>query len=92
MAHSTEFHEWLLSMYVRATIRFVVMAVLLALISSAANAAVVVLKNGDRITGRIVKMEDRKLEIDSDVSSDIVTIKWEQVRSITTERPMSVKL
>ena len=39
MAHSTEFHEWLLSMYVRATIRIVVMAVLLALISSAANAA-----------------------------------------------------
>ena len=92
MVHSTEFHERLLIMHVRATIRIVVMAVLLALISSAVNAAVVVLKNGNRITGLIVKMEDRKLKIDSDVSSDIVTIKWEQVRSITTEKPMSVKL
>jgi len=56
------------------------------------QAAVVVLKNGDRITGRIVKMEERKLEVDSDMSSDIVTIKWQEVHSITTDRPMSVKL
>jgi hypothetical protein len=56
-----------------------------------AQAAVVVLKNGDRITGRIVKMEKQRLEIDPPFS-DIIKIKWEDVQSITSERPMSVKL
>ncbi len=55
------------------------------------QAAVVVLKNGDRITGRIVKMEDKRLEIDVPFS-DIIKIKWEDIQSITSERPMSVKL
>ena len=55
------------------------------------QAAVVVLKNGDRITGRIVKMERQRLEIDVSFS-DIIKIKWEDVQSITSERPMSVKL
>jgi putative salt-induced outer membrane protein YdiY len=55
------------------------------------QAAVVVLKNGDRITGRIVKMEKQRLEIDPPFS-DIIKIKWEDVQSITSERPMSVKL
>src|ERR1700675_2300458 len=55
------------------------------------QAAVVVLKNGDRITGRIVKMEKLRLEIDPEFS-DIIKIKWEDVQSITSERPMSVKL
>jgi putative salt-induced outer membrane protein YdiY len=55
------------------------------------QAAVVVLKNGDRITGRIVKMEYKRLEIDVPFS-DIIKIKWEDIQSITSERPMSVKL
>jgi putative salt-induced outer membrane protein YdiY len=55
------------------------------------QAAVVVLKNGDRITGRIVKMEKERLEIDPPFS-DIIKIKWEDVLSIRSERPMSVKL
>jgi len=55
------------------------------------QAAVVLLKNGDRITGRIVKMEDKRLEIDSPYS-DIIKVKWEDVQSITSDRPMSIKL
>ncbi len=55
------------------------------------QAAVVVLKNGDQITGRIVKMENKRLEIDPQYS-DIIKIKWEDVQSITSERPMSIKL
>jgi len=55
------------------------------------QAAVVVLKNGDRITGRIVKMQDKRLEIDVSFA-DIIKIKWDDVQSITSERPMSVKL
>jgi len=64
---------------------------LLTAIPLSVQAAVVVLKNGDRITGRIVKMENKRLEIDVSFS-DIIKIKWEDVQSITSERPMSVKL
>lgn len=52
------------------TMHIVVLAVLLPLIPWVSNADVVVLKNGDRITGRIVKMEDRLLEIESKIVSD----------------------
>ena len=64
---------------------------LLTAIPLSVQAAVVVLKNGDRITGRIVKMENKRLEIDVSFA-DIIKIKWEDVQSITSERPMSVKL
>lgn len=64
---------------------------LLMAIPFTVQAAVVVLKNGDRITGRIVKMQDKRLEIDPSFS-DIIKIKWEDVQSITSERAMSVKL
>jgi putative salt-induced outer membrane protein YdiY len=65
--------------------------VLLLLSPIAAEADVVVLKNGDRITGRIIKMESKRLEIDPGYA-DIMRIKWEDVRSIVSERPMSIKL
>jgi len=55
------------------------------------QAAVVVLKNGDRITGHVIKMQDKRLEIDTP-SAGIIKIKWEEVQSLTTERPMSIKL
>ena len=58
----------------------------------AVEAAVVVLKNGDRITGRIIKMEDKTLKIDPKYSSNDMTIDWGDVRSITTERLMSIQL
>lgn len=55
------------------------------------QAAVVVLKNGDRITGRVIKMQDKRLEIDTPTAG-IIKIKWEEIVSLTTERPMSIKL
>jgi hypothetical protein len=55
------------------------------------QAAVVVLKIGDRMTGRIVKMENKRLEIDIP-SAGIIKMKWEDFQSITSERPTSVKL
>jgi putative salt-induced outer membrane protein YdiY len=64
---------------------------LLTAIPLPAQAAVVVLKNGDRITGRVIKMQDTRLEIDTP-SAGIIKIKWEEILSLTTERPMSVKL
>ena len=55
------------------------------------QAAVVLLKNGDRVTGIIIKMQDKRLEIDTD-SAGIIKIKWEDVQSITSDRAMSIKL
>lgn len=68
------------------------MLMLMALLPCASDAALIVLKNGDRITGQVVKMEDKNLEVDPDYSSDNVTIDWEDVQSITTERPMLITL
>lgn len=77
---------------IHPVICLVTLALAILLSPSVVDAAVVVLKNGDRITGLVVKMEDRKLEIDPDYSSDNITIDWEDVHSITTDRPMSIKL
>lgn len=64
---------------------------LLTAIPLPVQAAVVVLKNGDRITGRVIKMQDKRLEIDTPTAG-IIKIKWEEIVSLTTERPMSIKL
>jgi putative salt-induced outer membrane protein YdiY len=66
---------------------------LLSLSPSVSNAAVITLKNGDRITGRIVRMQNHVLEIDPYFSGDNLKIDWDKVRSITeSERPLSIKL
>ena len=67
------------------------LTMLLIVIPYAAEADVVVLKNGDRVTGRIIKMENKRLEIDPGYA-DVMKIKWEDIRSITSERPMSIQL
>lgn len=77
---------------VRLGVVLCILLMTLLLLPGAADAAVVTLKNGDQITGRIVKMEDNTLEIDSIISSDNVEVKWDRVKSIRTDRPMSVKL
>ena len=64
---------------------------LLILSPYAAEADVVVLKSGDRIFGRIIKMQEKRLEVDVPFA-DIIRIKWEEVQSITSDRPMLVKL
>jgi putative salt-induced outer membrane protein YdiY len=75
----------------RLTVRILAMMLLLLLSPCATEAAVVVLKNGDRITGRVIKMQDKRLEIDTPTAG-IIKIKWEEIVSLTTERPMSIKL
>jgi len=66
----------------RLAAAIVTLAAVLLLTPSAVEAAVVVLKNGDRISGLIVKMQEKKLEIDPDYSSVNMVIDWEDVRSI----------
>lgn len=79
-------------MTIHPAICLVTLVLAFLLSPSVVDAAIVVLKNGDRITGLVVKMQDRKLEIDPDYSSVNIIIDWEDVQSITTDRPMSIKL
>jgi len=68
------------------------LAGVLLLLPWSVEAAVIVLKNGDRITGLVVKMQDKELEIDPDYASENIKIDWDDVQSITTDRLMSIKL
>jgi len=56
---------------------------------SAAWADQVVLKNGDRITGSIVKKDGKNLTIKSD-QFGVVTLPWDQVVSVQADKPLNV--
>ena len=58
---------------------------------SAAVADQVVLKNGDRVTGTIVKKDAKELTIKTD-HFGVVTTAWEQIASITADKPVNVVL
>jgi putative salt-induced outer membrane protein YdiY len=52
-------------------------------------ADVVVLKNGDRVTGKIVKKDGPTLTVKSDMFGD-VNVKWDNVATVTAETPLTV--
>ncbi len=49
----------------------------------------VTLKNGDRVTGTIVNMTDKKLTIKTDYAG-VITIDWDAVTQFTSSQPMVV--
>ncbi len=49
------------------------------------------LKNGDRVTGKIVKKDGDKITIKTDLMGD-VTIPWDAVTSIASDQPLTVVL
>src|ERR1035438_1609616 len=51
----------------------------------------VVLKNGDRVTGSIVKKDAKNLTIKTD-HFGVVTTSWDQVESVTADKPVHVVL
>jgi putative salt-induced outer membrane protein YdiY len=55
----------------------------------ALQAAQVTLKNGDRLTGTIVSLSDKKLTVHTDYAGD-VTIDWASVTQFTSDAPMVV--
>lgn len=57
----------------------------------AAIADVVVMKNGDRVTGSIVKKDGKNLIIKTD-QFGLVTTAWDQVESIKADKPLNVVL
>ena len=55
------------------------------------HADVVTLKNGDRITGKVVKKDGDKLTFKGDLTGDI-TITWAAVAALDTDEPVTVVL
>lgn len=51
----------------------------------------IVLKNGDRLTGAIVKSDDKNLVIKTEYAGD-VTLQWAAVQDITSTQPLHVGL
>jgi putative salt-induced outer membrane protein YdiY len=68
---------------------FSVLASTLLALSAAASlrADTVVLKNGDRLTGTAVKLDDGKLTFKT-AYADAISIAWDQVTSLTTSQPL----
>jgi len=56
-----------------------------------ASADQVTLKNGDRLTGRIVKSDGKSLLLKTDSAGE-VTVKWDAVSGIVSSQPLSVQL
>jgi putative salt-induced outer membrane protein YdiY len=56
-----------------------------------ASADQVTLKNGDRLTGTIVKSDSKTLFLKTDSAGD-VTVKWDAVSAIVSSQPLSVQL
>lgn len=52
-------------------------------------ADVILLKNGDRVSGKIIAMEDTVLTIDTDYA-DVIKIDWDDVKGLTSEKPLWV--
>jgi small nuclear ribonucleoprotein (snRNP)-like protein len=74
--------------------RMLVLTILsLSLLSSSARADQVTLKNGDRLSGTIVKSDDdaKTLLIKTDLAGD-VTIKWDTVTAIVSSQPLHITL
>jgi hypothetical protein len=58
---------------------------------SAAVADQVVLKDGDRVTGSIIKKEEKTITIKT-LHFGVVTTDWDQVASVTVDKPIHVVL
>ena len=67
------------------------LSLLLCLAVGAARADQVVMKNGDRVTGSIVKKDGKTLTIKTD-QFGVVTTSWDQVESVTADKPVNVVL
>ncbi len=52
-------------------------------------ADVILLKNGDRVSGRILLMEDTVLTVDTDYA-DVIKIDWDDVEGLISEKPLWV--
>jgi len=69
-------------------------AVLLAIAGgfvSAARADLIVMKNGDRVTGSIVKQDGKQITIKTD-NFGVISAPWDAVVSVKSDQPLNVEL
>ncbi len=66
-------------------------ALMFGLAVDGARADQVVMKNGDRVTGSIVKQDGKTITIKAD-NFGVVTAPWDQVASLTSAQPLNVVL
>lgn len=59
----------------------------LSLSHTSAKADVILLKNGDRVSGDIITMEDTVLAVDTDYA-DVIKIDWDDVAGLTSDKPL----
>jgi sRNA-binding regulator protein Hfq len=64
---------------------------LLCISAPAARADQVTLKNGDRLTGTIVRSDGKSLLLKTDAAGDL-TLKWDAVSAIVSSQPLNVQL
>ena len=71
--------------------RSAILLLVLCLFAMAAKADQITLKNGDRITGTIVKSDDKVLIVKTDFAGDL-NIKWDLVVSIVSDQTLHLAL
>lgn len=71
--------------------RSVFVLMLLCLVALCTRADQVTLKNGDRLTGTIVKSDTKTMLIKTESAGD-VTLHWDAVTAVTSSRPLHVQL
>lgn len=71
--------------------RFSLFCLLVSVLLPAAAADELKLKNGDRVTGSIIKKDDKNITIKSDPLGVVVT-PWDQIESIVADKPVNVVL
>ncbi len=65
--------------------------ILIALSCPSVFADQIILKNGDRLTGKIVKKDGDKIVIETE-SAGVVTVNWTAVERIIADEPLNIKL
>lgn len=71
--------------------KFQILLLTLALGLSSAWADKIVMKNGDRVTGSIIKKDDKNLTIKTELFGE-VTLPWDKVESVVADKPLHVAL
>ena len=71
--------------------RFIIGLVLTVAAAQVALADEVVMKNGDKITGKVVDLGGGKLKVETP-HSGVIVLEWAQVASVKTDAPVKVKL
>jgi Protein of unknown function, DUF481 len=67
--------------------KFLLAVILFVGAAFAARADTVVMKNGDRLTGTVVKSDGKQLTLKTDYAGDI-NLQWAAVKELTTDKPL----